>query len=130
MVLFHEATTANLLECLFYHKNACDAADDTMVEVIDYAYRNFVWLVDEMMKNRDFMKEEDSKKWLNQKPIDELNRHKLEIHFKCAMSAFSMIRFVTDYMDDLPAPIIHQMIDCNDIPCALVPLLELKPWIR
>jgi hypothetical protein len=65
MVLFHEATMANLLECLFYHKNACDAADDTMAEVIDYAYRKFVWLVDEMMKNRNFMMEQDSKKWLN-----------------------------------------------------------------
>lgn len=41
-----------------------------------------------------------------------------------------MIRFIADYMDDLPAPIVHQMIDCNDIPCALVPLLEQKPWLR
>jgi len=33
-------------------------------------------------------------------------------------------------MDDLPAPIIRQMVENNDIPCTLVPMLEMKPWLR
>jgi hypothetical protein len=33
-------------------------------------------------------------------------------------------------MHDLSIPICHQMIENNDIPCVLVPLLELKPWLR
>jgi len=33
-------------------------------------------------------------------------------------------------MQDLSVPIVHQMMENNDIPCVLVPLLELKPWIR
>ena len=46
------------------------------------------------------------------------------------MSCFSMIRFISDQMEHLPVPIIHQMMENNDIPCVLVPLLEAKPWIR
>ena len=57
-------------------------------------------------------------------------RHALEIRYKSAMSCFSIIRFITDHMDDLPTPVIRQMVDCNDVPCTLVPLLELKPWLR
>ena len=33
-------------------------------------------------------------------------------------------------MESLPVPIIHQMMENNDIPCILVPLLEFKPWLR
>ena len=46
------------------------------------------------------------------------------------MGAMSLIRFVTDHMKDLSVPVVHQLMDNNDIPCVLVPLLELKPWIR
>jgi len=30
----------------------------------------------------------------------------------------------------LSVPIVHQMMENNDIPGILVPLLELKPWLR
>ena len=53
-----------------------------------------------------------------------------EIEFSCAITCFSLIRFITDHMNDLSVPIVHQMMETNDIPCVLVPLIELKPWIR
>lgn len=53
-----------------------------------------------------------------------------DIEFKTTMSCFSIIRFISDQMETLPVPIIHQMMENNDIPCVLVPLLECKPWIR
>ena len=46
------------------------------------------------------------------------------------MTCFSLIRFISDHFESLPVPIIHQMMENNDIPCVLVPLLEAKPWIR
>lgn len=46
------------------------------------------------------------------------------------MSCFSIIRFISDYCETLPLPIIHQMMENNDIPCVLVPLIESKPWLR
>ena len=62
--------------------------------------------------------------------MQELKRHALEIKYKAAMSCFSIIRFITDHMDELPAPIIRQLVENNDIPCTLVPMLEMKPWLR
>ena len=35
----------NFLEVLLYHRTACDAADDTLVELIDYCYRKFSVMV-------------------------------------------------------------------------------------
>jgi len=53
-----------------------------------------------------------------------------DIEFSCTMSCFSLIRFISDHCETLPLPIIHQMMENNDIPCVLVPLLEFKPWLR
>lgn len=53
-----------------------------------------------------------------------------EIEFNCSMIAFSLVRFITDHMQDLSVPIVHQLMESNDIPCVLVPLLEIKPWLR
>jgi len=46
------------------------------------------------------------------------------------MSALSIIRFITDHLQDLSVPIVHQLMENNDMPCVLVPLLEMKPWLR
>jgi len=46
------------------------------------------------------------------------------------MTCLSLIRFITDHMEVLPAAIIHQLMENNDMPLVLVPLLEQKPWIR
>ena len=46
------------------------------------------------------------------------------------MCCLSLIRFISDHMQDLSVPIVHQMMESCDIPCVLVPLLEMKPWIK
>lgn len=46
------------------------------------------------------------------------------------MTALSLIRFVTDHMTELSVPVVHQLMENNDLPCVLVPILEMKPWIR
>ena len=39
--MYHEVSTVNFLEVLLFHRTACEAADDTLVELIDYCYRKF-----------------------------------------------------------------------------------------
>ena len=39
--VYHEVSTVNFLEVLMYHRTACEGADDTLVELIDYCYRKF-----------------------------------------------------------------------------------------
>lgn len=67
---------------------------------------------------------------LNQTREQEMDEQFKDVDFKSTMSCFSLIRFISDQMETLPVPIIHQMMENNDIPCVLVPLLEAKPWIR
>ena len=60
----------------------------------------------------------------------ELDKNFTDIEFQCSMICFSIIRFISDHLGDLSVPIVHQMMESNDMPCVLVPLLEIKPWIR
>lgn len=72
----------------------------------------------------------DAKKVINETHEESLRRQGEEIDFNCTMTALSLIRFITDHLSDLSVPIVHQLMENNDMPCVLVPLLELKPWLR
>jgi hypothetical protein len=125
----------NFLEVLLYHRTACESADDTLVELIDYAYRKFVRMIEQYEKipsGQHILPVEprDAKKYLDMSPQEGLALQAKEIEFHCTMTCFSIIRFISDHCETLPLPIIHQMMENNDIPCVLVPLMELKPWLR
>ena len=75
-------------------------------------------------------KAQSAKAVLNQTKQQEMDEQFKDVDFKCTMTCFSLIRFISDQLETLPLPIIHQMMENNDIPCVLVPLLEAKPWIR
>ena len=36
MMLYHEATVANLIEILMFHKDAIEESQDSVIELIDY----------------------------------------------------------------------------------------------
>jgi zinc finger MYND domain-containing protein 10 len=120
----------NLLEIILYHRTACENSQDSLLELIDYCYRKFVNLTQWAEKRENRLVDEDPKKMLERSAEEELKAQLDDIEFSCSISCFSLIRFISDYMHDLSIPICHQMIENNDIPCVLVPLLELKPWLR
>ena len=43
--LYHECSIAALLEAVLFHKGACEAGDDTLMELVDYCARKLTWLV-------------------------------------------------------------------------------------
>ena len=81
-------------------------------------------------EQRDKPKEVDAKAMLNSNPVQDLDRQFDEIEFNCTMTCLSLIRFITDHMESLPASIIHQLMENNDVPLAIIPILEYKPWLR
>lgn len=112
MTIYHEASVLNLLEVMLYHRSACENADDTLVELIDYTYRKFAALlkkIDEAPEGHfKHVKPLDAKE--HGKPHDpkaELTRQKEDIEFSITMTCFAIIRFITDHMEHLPASIIH-----------------------
>jgi hypothetical protein len=42
--LYHEATIVNLLEVVLFHKHACVACGDAIVELVDYCHRKLTYL--------------------------------------------------------------------------------------
>ena len=44
-IIYHEATLANMLECMLYHDYAAQAFGDTIIELIDYCARKIAHLV-------------------------------------------------------------------------------------
>ena len=134
--MYHEVSTCNFIEVLLFHRTACEAADDVLVELIDYCYRKFATMVrkcDELVDGQ-FIQPDDkgvsAKSIVNMTKEQEMEAQLADVDFKCTMTCLSLIRFISDQMETLPVPIIHQMMENNDIPCVLVPLLEAKPWIR
>ena len=45
LTLYHEATIANLLEVLMFHRDSTECNEDYLVELIDFCYRKLVYLV-------------------------------------------------------------------------------------
>ena len=132
--MYHEASICNLLEVMLYHRTACESSEDALVELIDYCYRKFVAMTnkgEEITRlQQETPKLKDPKEYLKQTQEDELIKQRDEIEFSCTMIALSLIRFITDHLQDLSVPVVHQLMENNDLPCVLVPLLELKPWLR
>ena len=44
-VIYHEATLANMLECMLYHDYAAQAFGDSVIELVDYCARKIAYLV-------------------------------------------------------------------------------------
>ena len=132
--VYHEATCCNLLEVLLYHRTAVSSDEDALVELIDYCYRKLLGVAKLTDQIEKAQKEKPdpmaAKTLLDRTPKQELEDQAAEIERACAMAALSLLRFVTDYMQELSVPVVHQMMENNDLPCILVPILELKPWIR
>nr|XP_032637352.1 zinc finger MYND domain-containing protein 10-like [Chelonoidis abingdonii] len=53
LVLHHEASIVNLLETVFFHKEICESAEDTILDLIDYSYRKLTLLA-AWSTNREF----------------------------------------------------------------------------
>ena len=104
----------NMLEVFLYNRTACESADDVLVELIDYCYRKLARLVAKCDRLGDgeylFPSESlDAKGAINRNLTkeQELDKQFNEIEFHCAMICLSLIRFITDHMENLPVPIVH-----------------------
>ena len=44
VLMYHEAVLCNLLEIMLFNKVACEAAEDSLLELVDYCYRKLIKL--------------------------------------------------------------------------------------
>ena len=151
-ILYHEAVLVNLIENFLYSITACQAAEDYLVDVIEYSYKMISKYISYKMKNPDdtlnygnnslnnnineeLSLEEKIKKIKEQvkdkkNDIKEMDNKYKEIEFQIAMSCINILRYISDHLEQLPFPVRHHMMNVKDVPILFVTLMELRPWKR
>ncbi|XP_065407453.1 zinc finger MYND domain-containing protein 10 isoform X2 [Chrysemys picta bellii] len=131
LVLHHEASIVNLLETMFFHKEICESAEDTILDLIDYSYRKLTllaaWSTNGEFPTHEKLLPEDL---TNASSMQELQKQAEMMEFKISLRALSVLRFITDQVDSLPLSALTRMLNTHNVPCLLVELLEHCPWSR
>ncbi|XP_008051600.1 zinc finger MYND domain-containing protein 10 isoform X2 [Carlito syrichta] len=156
MVVHHEASIINLLETVYFHKEVCESAEDTLLDLVDYCHRKLTLLVAQSGRGGS-LEEEGSQ---GSTPMQELQKQAELMEFEIALKALSVLRYITDCVDrwaallglgpigrmglqpasghlppDTPTPslslsTLNRMLSTHNLPCLLVVLLEHSPWRR
>ncbi|XP_037707255.1 zinc finger MYND domain-containing protein 10 isoform X4 [Choloepus didactylus] len=126
MVVHHEASIINLLETVFFHKEVCESAEDTILDLVDYCHRKLTLLV--ARSGRGSPPEEEGSQ--DSTPMQELKKQAELMEFEIALKALSVLRYITDCVDSLSLSTLSRMLSTHNLPCLLVELLQHSPWSR
>jgi len=127
--IYHEASCINLLECCMFHRTSCEAAEDSVIDLMDYCYRKLVYLVS--APNRDLYTQVlDAKDCAAQTDLEILEGQVLDLEFQIGMCVISVTRFLTDHRAGLPLSATVRLLDTQDFLMTLCPLIEKAPWVR
>ncbi|CAK6435874.1 unnamed protein product [Pipistrellus nathusii] len=126
MVLHHEASVINLLETVFFHKEVCESAQDTIMDLVDYCHRKLTLLAARSGRGEPPEEEEAE----DVPPMKELQTQAELMEFEIALKALSVLRYITDCVDSLSLSTLSRMLSTHNLPCLLVELLEHSPWTR
>ncbi|XP_053525291.1 zinc finger MYND domain-containing protein 10 isoform X2 [Artibeus jamaicensis] len=126
MVVHHEASIINLLETVFFHKEVCESAEDTVLDLVDYCHRKLTLLV--ARTGHGGPPEEEESQYST--PMQELQKQAELMEFEIALKALSVLRYITDCVDSLSLSTLSRMLSTHNLPCLLVELLEHSPWSR
>ncbi|XP_075405106.1 zinc finger MYND domain-containing protein 10 isoform X1 [Tenrec ecaudatus] len=95
MVVHHEASITNLLETVFFHKEVCESAEDTILDLVDYCHRKLTLLV--ARSGHCMPPEEEGSQ--DSTPMQELQKQAELMEFEIALKALSVLRYITDCVD-------------------------------
>jgi hypothetical protein len=123
ITMYHEAILVNILENFFYHLTACQAADEYIVDMIEYAYNKLTRLVNRKPT-------EDKKEFSKIIPEEDMDNKIEEIDLNISLACISILRYLTDHIQHLGFPVINHIQNVKDIPMLLVAVMECKPWLR
>jgi hypothetical protein len=111
MLLFQEGVLANLLEALLYHKQGCEAAGDLVVELVDWCNRKLMFLLNAPPPNRPADKESLKKQLLDEAQAEHSKEQEHSIRMSCALCALTIVRFLTDHVEELPLAVTARILD-------------------
>ncbi|NWH26305.1 ZMY10 protein, partial [Grus americana] len=118
VVLHHEASIINLLETVFFYKEICESAEDSILDLIDYCHRKLTLLTARSANGQTTVLI----------PPQELQKQAEMMEFEISLKALSVLRFITDQVESLPLSALTRMLNTHNLPCLLVELVEHCPW--
>ncbi|XP_071611765.1 zinc finger MYND domain-containing protein 10 isoform X3 [Heliangelus exortis] len=149
VVLHHEASIINLLETVFFYKEICESAEDSILDLIDYCHRKLTLLTAQSANGQAVTPAELRTKDLpNPSSVQELKKQAEMMEFEISLKALSVLRFITDQVESclrmhlyllwmfqpfchpssLPLSALTRMLNTHNLPCLLVELVEHCPW--
>nr|XP_041574717.1 zinc finger MYND domain-containing protein 10 isoform X3 [Taeniopygia guttata] len=129
VVLYHEASIINLLETVFFHKEICESAEDSILDLIDYCHRKLTLLAARSTKAQAVTSAELCAEPLaSPSSMQELQKQAEVMEFEISLKALSVLRFITDQVDSLPLSALTRMLNTHNLPCLFVELVEQCPW--
>ncbi|XP_039589819.1 zinc finger MYND domain-containing protein 10 isoform X2 [Passer montanus] len=129
VVLHHEASIINLLETVFFHKEICESAEDSVLDLIDYCHRKLALLAARSTKAPAVTSAGlPAEPLASPSSMQELQKQAEVMEFEISLKALSVLRFITDQLDSLPLSALTRMLNTHNLPCLLVELVEHCPW--
>ncbi|XP_008406873.1 zinc finger MYND domain-containing protein 10 isoform X1 [Poecilia reticulata] len=125
MVIHHEATIINLLETILFHKDSCEAADDSLLDLVDYCHRKLTLLASEATKSHAAAAHDHQNQISS---LEELQMQSAALEFDISLKAISVLSYIADHTDSIS--VINRMLCTHNMPCVLVRLVESCPWSR
>jgi hypothetical protein len=131
-IRYHEAALINLLEVIMYHDYVAEAAGDLCIELVDYCVRRVLSLVSRPPPRAEARRsaQEVVAEMQKRTALDDLERQAAEIEFRSAVSAVTVLRYLTEHVSKLPLAVMTRLLDTHDVMVAVVPLIENPPWTR
>ncbi|KAF1391816.1 hypothetical protein PFLUV_G00046000 [Perca fluviatilis] len=128
MVIHHEATVINLLETIMYHKDSCEAADDSVLDLVDYCHRKLTLLASKAIREGATTDQHNLTGKAVGSSIEELQMQNAALEFEISLKALSVLRYITDHTESIS--VINRMLCTHNMPCVLVQLIDCCPWSR
>eukprot|EP01116_Phalansterium_solitarium_P025618 TRINITY_DN9884_c0_g2_i1.p1 TRINITY_DN9884_c0_g2~~TRINITY_DN9884_c0_g2_i1.p1 ORF type:complete len:462 (+),score=201.48 TRINITY_DN9884_c0_g2_i1:172-1557(+) len=136
LVARHEGALVNLLEVLLFHADALMALGDSLLELLDYAFRKLSWLGDNLPEVQARMFEASSAASSSSSSstaaaaADELAERWMRVDFNATLNTISVISMAAEHIGQLPLAVVNKLIKDNDMPCALAAFILASPWRR
>lgn len=132
ILIQHQDLVANLLEVLLHHPDVAKSmTEKAALELCDWCTRQLAWL---STSGRKFSSRghKTAEEMIEQSAEDELKEREEEIAFNCAISAMTIVRYLTDHVasNALSLSVLHRIASTDNVAALVIPLLLKSPWKR
>ncbi|EDO41750.1 predicted protein [Nematostella vectensis] len=128
--LFHEASLIGLLDTVLYHKDSCEAAEDNILDLLDYCHRKITHLIASQETGIVNDEEKTGTKGCDACSLEDLKAQENEITFAAAVKAVSIFSYITDHIKSISLSALTRILNTYDMPVVLTNLVESPPWVR